>query len=99
MESASDSDALRYGLAGRCERNHCLAEGQDVVDEIALRLAALGKMVMGAFFLYLCSQLFHAPKDLKRAAKTPFHHVIARVAAALMGLLALGAVMVIWTGV
>lgn len=69
------------------------------MDEIVLRLAALGKMVMGSLFLYLCSQMFHAPNDLKRAAKTPFQKVLARVMAAFMGLLALGAVMVIWTGV
>lgn len=68
-------------------------------DLYLLRLAEMGKMVIGAAFLYLCSQLFHAPNDLKAAAKKPWHHVVARVVGAFMGVLALGSVMVIWTGV
>lgn len=69
------------------------------MDELALRLAALGKMVMGAFFLYLCSQMFHAPKDLGKHAKTTFQKVLVRVVASFLGLVALGAVMVVLTGV
>lgn len=67
--------------------------------DIAARLTAIGNMVIGAMFLYLCSQLFHAPGDLKKVAKTTFQHVIVRVVVSFLGALALGAIMVIWTGV
>lgn len=67
--------------------------------DYAARLTAMGNMVIGAMFLYLCSQLFHAPADLKKAAKTPFHRVLIKVVASFLGVLALGAIMVIWTGV
>lgn len=69
------------------------------MDELAMRLTAVGNMVIGALFLYLCTQLFHAPADLKKAAKTPFHHVLIKVIISLLGAFALGAIMVIWTGV
>jgi hypothetical protein len=69
------------------------------MDEVLFRLAALGRTIMMALFLYLCSQLFHAPHELKAAAKTPFQKVLVRVLVAMLGAVGLGSIMVIWTGV
>lgn len=69
------------------------------MEEYAARLGAVGNMVIGALFLYLCSQLFHAPKDLTKVAKKPFHHVMIKVVISFLGAFALAAIMVIWTGV
>jgi len=66
---------------------------------LLLRLSALGKMVMSALFLYLCSQMFHAPKDLQKVAKTTFQKVLVRIIISFISVLSLGAIMIIWVGV
>jgi hypothetical protein len=69
------------------------------VDQILERATALANMVIGAAFLYLCSQLFHAPKDLSKVARNTFQKTLVRVIGSLLGVVALGAIIVIWTGV
>jgi hypothetical protein len=69
------------------------------MDEILTRVQALGQAVLGAAFLYFASQLFHGPKDLAKLAKTTFQNVLVRVLTAIIGFVAVGALIVIWTGV
>ncbi len=69
------------------------------MEDLYAGLQNLGKMILGAFFLYLCTQMFHAPKDLGKVAKTTFQKVLVRVIVSFLGLVAIGSVIVIWTGV
>ena len=69
------------------------------MDDLLASLQVLGQAIMFSFFLFLFGRLFYALSSMRKLAEKKWQKGFTEFLTALMGIIGIGAIMVLWTGV
>lgn len=69
------------------------------MNDYAESIKALGQAILFSFFLFLFGRMFYAVSSMRGLAKKTWQKALTEFITAFLGILGVGAIMIIWTGV
>lgn len=69
------------------------------MEDLSISLQSLGQAILYSFFLFLFGRLFYSINSMRGLAKKTWQKALTELITALVGIIGIGAVMVIWVGI